>query len=127
MLPDPLTTYKDLGLSSAVVYNLIESGVKRTVRSAEGLALGLPWNLTISHQQTGKNMDARDRHLIRLDRTYEDSDSDDGVITGSVYAVIDAPRRIFTSTELYEMWIEIHNILTMNSNAWLLDILENQS
>jgi hypothetical protein len=127
MLPDPLTLTLDVAETTDVVYNVIEQSGRKTVRQAEGTSLGLPWLLTISHQAQGKNMDAIDRHLFRLDRVLEDSESDDGIITGSVYTVVVAPRRVFTTAKFKEMLLETQSFWKQDSWGLLTDFLENQS
>jgi hypothetical protein len=72
-------------------------------------------------------MDAIDRHLFRLDRVLEDSESDDGIITGSVYTVVVAPRRVFTTAKFKEMLLETQSFWKQDSWGLLTDFLENQS
>jgi hypothetical protein len=95
------------------VYSTISMAESKSIRKDDTRELGTPRSLTISHQTTGKNMTAIDRHLVRLDLVEEDSGSDDiATLSGSVYVVIENPRRIVTKTMVKDMVVQLVNFLT---------------
>jgi hypothetical protein len=65
----------------------------------------------------GKQLKAMDRHLVRLNLVEEDTGSDEiATISGSVYCVIEAPRRIVTEAMVSDMVTQLVDFLTTAGN-----------
>jgi hypothetical protein len=67
-------------------------------------------------------MNAIDRHLIRLNDVQEDTGSDtNAVLSGSVYLVIEKPRRIITDAMISSMVEQMVDFLTAANLAKILN------
>lgn len=78
-------------------YSIVSIEPYKSIRREAAAALDQPALLTISHQTSGSGLATRTRSLVRLDRTVEDGDGNQGM--QSAYLVIDSPDKI-TSTAI---------------------------
>jgi hypothetical protein len=111
--------------ASDQTYSQISLVAGKCIRSDSARTLGNPRTLIISHEQVGKQLKAMDRHLIRLNIVEEDTGTEEiATISGSVYCVIEAPRRIVTEAMLSDMVTQMVDFLTTAGN--LTKILNNE-
>jgi len=105
-------------LSADVVYSQISLENSKSVRTDATRDLGTPRSLVISHEVSGSGMKATDRHLVRLNLTEEDTGSDTiATVSGSVYLVIEAPRRIVTATMIKDMLTQLIGFVSVEANV----------
>lgn len=91
---------------------------QKSIRRDMSLPLATPFSLTISHQTFGKGLTGSDRHLFRIDQVKEDTEVDDiATLSGSVYIVIDQPRRIFADADIASMVQMCANYVVANLSA----------
>jgi len=101
-----------------VVYSQISLENSKSIRTDASRALGTPRSLVISHEVSGSGMKATDRHLVRLNRVEEDTGSDViATVSGSVYLVMEAPRRIVTSAMIEDMLTQLIGFLSVPANV----------
>jgi len=101
-----------------VVYSQISLEKGKSIRQDSTRDLGTPRSLTISHQVSGTGMKATDRHLVRLDLVEEDTGSDTiATVSGSVYAVLECPRRIVTAAMIKDMLTQLTGFLVVEANV----------
>lgn len=104
--------------SADVVYSQISLEKGKSIRQDSTRDLGTPRSLTISHQQSGTGMKATDRHLVRLDLVEEDTGSDViATVSGSVYTVLECPRRIVTAAMIKDMLTQLTGFLAVEANV----------
>lgn len=74
----------------------------KSLRNNAGASIGTPDSLTISHETKGKGANAVDRHLIRLDTTYETADvaGNKTQATATAYVVLVAPHSVVTKDDM---------------------------
>lgn len=74
----------------------------KSLRNNAGASIGAPDSLTISHETKGKGASAVDRHLIRLDTTYETTDVSGSKTqaTATAYVVLVAPHSVVTQDNM---------------------------
>lgn len=102
--------------SSSTVYSLQSIANGKSIRGDAAATLGQPKTLTVSHGevQRGKSLSGvqrvADRHLVRIDRTVNDSLGESQ--TASVYVVIESPRLIVTEAMQKDMVTQLVNFLT---------------
>lgn len=74
----------------------------KSLRNNASASIGAPDSLTISHETKGKGASAVDRHLIRLDTTYETSDAtgNKSQATATAYVVLVAPHSVVTQDNM---------------------------
>lgn len=105
-------------------YSQISLENSKSVRSDALRDLGTPRTLVISHTAVGSGMKATDRHLIRLNDTQEDTGSDEiATLTGSVYVVIEKPRRIIATADITSM---IQQLIDFLDAANIVKILNGE-
>lgn len=105
-------------------YSQISLENSKSIRNDATRDLGTPRSLIISHSQTGSGMKATDRHLIRLNDVQEDTGSEDfATLSGSVYMVIEKPRRIITNADVSSM---VEQLIDFLSAANLTKILNGE-
>lgn len=106
-----------------VTYSQISLENSKSIRTDAARELGTPRSLTISHQTTGKNLSAKDRHLVRFDLVEADTDISDGIATvsSSVYLVIENPRRIITKEQTLDMVTQLVNFTTAANLAKIMN------
>jgi hypothetical protein len=103
--------------ASSQTYSQISLENAKSVRKDATRDLGTPRSMVISHTINGAGLTAVDRHLVRLNLTEEDSGADAfATISGSVYCVIEAPRRIVDATMLSDMVTQLVDFLTTSGN-----------
>jgi hypothetical protein len=103
--------------ASDQTYSQISLVGGKCIRNDSARVLGNPRSLIISHEVVGKQLKAMDRHLVRLNLVEEDTGTDDiATISGSVYCVIEAPRRIVTEAMLSDMVTQMVDFLTTAGN-----------
>lgn len=112
----------DLELTDAepvtVTYSQISLENGKSIRKDADRDLGTPRTATIAHTTNGKGMSAVDRHLFRLDLVEEDTGSQDiATVSGSVYLVIEAPRRIVTDVMIEDMVTQLVNFFGVGANV----------
>lgn len=99
--------------SSSQTYSTISVVNQKTIRRDAARPLGTPRSMTISHTTSGSDLSAIDRHLVRLDLVEEDTELNDlSVISGSVYVVLEVPRRILTSSQIKDMCTQLFGFMT---------------
>ena len=104
-------------LAADIVYSQVSLVDKKSIRIDATADLGEPNALTISHQTTGKGMTAKDRHLVRLDWTREDTGTDEiDTVSSSAYIVIDHPRRIITEADILSMVSSLCTFVSTSAN-----------
>lgn len=110
--PTDITLTGDAASSQTYSQISLENG--KSVRKDATRDLGEPRSLVISHTTNGSGMSAVDRHLVRLNLVEEDTGTSEQIdqISGSVYCVIEAPRRIVTSTMISDMVTQLVDFLT---------------
>lgn len=135
-----------LGTAGPATYSLIGGGsMDRTVRSDASVALTVPRLFTTGHLQrklkgfkSGANITVGapdvivDRHMVRLDNCIQAADfyDPDRRLTTSVQLVIEVPRlgtntpSLVTISDRVKMLV---SVLTINGNAHLSRILNNES
>lgn len=105
-------------------YSQISLENAKSIRADATRGLALPRTLVISHTTNGSGMTATDRHLVRLNDTQEDTGSDTiASLTGSVYLVIEKPRRIITDADITSM---VEQLIDFCSAANLVKILNGE-
>jgi hypothetical protein len=103
------------------VYSQISLESSKSIRNNAALSLGTPETMIISHTTSGKGMTATDRHLVRLNHVEEDTGSTEiATLTGSVYIVLEKPRRIITDVQMSHMVTQLINFLTAANLTKLL-------
>jgi len=103
-------------------YSQISLENSKSVRNDATRGLGTPRSLVISHTTSGSGMNAVDRHLVRLNDVKEDTGSDtNAVLSGSVYVVIEKPRRILTDADMTSMVEQLVDFLTAANLAKVLN------
>lgn len=103
-------------------YSQISLEKGKSIRNDATRGLGTPRSLIISHTANGSGMNATDRHLIRLNDVKEDTGSDtNAVLSGSVYMVIEKPRRILTDGDISSMIEQLVDFLTAANIAKILN------
>ena len=107
------------------LYSQVSLENSKAIRRNPERDLGTPHVFTISHEEKGKNMEAVDRHLVRLDwKELDSGDPANAVLIASVYFVIIKPRRIITEADITEMVTQICNFLLDPAN--LIKILNSE-
>jgi hypothetical protein len=103
--------------TNETVFSQISVVDSKSIRKDATQTLGEPNTLTISHQTTGANMKAKDRHLIRRDMVKEDTGTDEvDAISASAYFVIEAPRRIFAEADILAIVTELADFVKTPAN-----------
>jgi hypothetical protein len=94
-------------------YSQISLEGGKSIRNDATRELGTPRSLVISHSANGSGMNAVDRHLVRLNDVQEDTGSDtNAVLSGSVYMVIEKPRRIISDADVTSMIEQMADFMT---------------
>nr|UUW21129.1 MAG: hypothetical protein [Sanya steitz-like virus 2] len=97
------------------VYNLIGwKTPNSTLRRVAGTAGVAPDELTVSHQETVRSGVTVNRHMIRIDKTYNDSLK--GAQKVSAWVVVEVPMGVtaITSTEYNEVLGRVHAALALS-------------
>jgi hypothetical protein len=114
------------GDSGDTTYDLISISGGKSIRSDATQTLATPRSLTLNNSVVGKSASAVDRHLIRLDRVEADPDDSTSVVSGSVYMVLEVPRRVITEAMIKDMVTQLVDFVTMSSGANLEKVLNNE-
>jgi hypothetical protein len=103
--------------SADVTYSQISLEGGKSIRTDASRGLGTPRSMIISHQTNGKGLTAVDKHLVRLNIVEEDTASADvAVMSGSVYLVIEAPRRIVTGAMIKDELDQLLSFISVEAN-----------
>lgn len=94
---------------TSTTYGLLSVEKQDSKRANAAAALGCPDILTIAHERKGSGATAIDRHLIRLDQTFQQTNADGTVAsaTGSVYVVLVAPQKIVTAANMQSIYAKL--------------------
>lgn len=103
----------------------------KSVRNNASASMGTPDVFQISHETKGKGSAAVDRHLIRLDTSYESVESGVSTIaTATAYIVLVAPHKVVTSTNVKDAYKKLASFLAATeagaSSDNLARILNNE-
>ena len=116
------TTYG--GANVAKSFDLVDLQDNRTLSSVAAEATTTPHTLSVSHQNVASGSTTADRHLIRLDKTFNDPIY--GKQTLSCYVVLQVPRgtTVVTLQEIKDM---VGRLIAFEQAAGALDkILNNE-
>lgn len=106
-------------------YNLIGNDLKKSLRARTGDPAGVDQVLTISNDQAKIGGRVNDRHLVRQDLTKVDGEGLQS--EASAYLVINRPRTTAISdAEVIAMCVALATFITANSNANLVQVLNNE-
>lgn len=116
----------DLALTDATpttfTYSQISLESNKSIRNDASRGLAYPRSLVISHTVSGAGKKISDRTLVRLNDVREDTAAADGSAqTGSVYLVIDRPRRVVTTAQITSMIDQLKGFLTSGNVTKLLN------
>lgn len=104
----------------------------KSIRNNASASIGAPDSFTISHETKGKGSSAVDRHLVRLDTTYEATDAQGSLsqATATAYVVLVAPHNAVTQANMQLAYDKIVAFLGATesgaSNSNLVRILNNE-
>lgn len=81
----------------------------KSLRNNASAGIGAPDSFTISHETKGKGVGAVDRHLVRLDTTYETTDAagTKSQATATAYVVLVAPHSVVTQDNMKLAWSKL--------------------
>lgn len=106
---------------SEVTYNYGLTSIVngKSLRNNAGASIGTPDSLTISHETKGKGASAVDRHLIRLDTTYETTDAagTKSQATATAYVVLVAPHSVVSKDNMKLAYDKIVAFLGATENG----------
>lgn len=88
------------GTDAGVVFALKNIDGGNSERTVTGL-IGTPHTLTISHQTSGGEGKEVDRHLVRIDRVFAETETA-GKQTLSAYLVLVVPQRTVVQQDVYD-------------------------
>lgn len=100
-------------------YGLISIVGSQSQRSNAAAVLGQPDVFSISHETKGKGAAAVDRHLVRIDKTYQVTNPDGSITkaTASVYVVLVAPQSVVTASNVEEVYRRVTSFLGATENG----------
>lgn len=116
----------DLSLTDATpttyVYSQISLENSKSVRADSVRGLNNPRTLVISHTTSGTGNKITDRHLVRLNDVQLDTIGDVSLPqSGSVYMVIEKPRRVITAANIQSMVDQLKGFATAANITKLLN------
>lgn len=102
---------------TTVTYSPVSLENGKSVRSDFSRGVAFPRTLTVAHSTTGKGHGLLDRHLFRLTDVQEDTASESvSAQAGSVYLVVEKPRRIVTDAHISSMIEQIIDYFSVSAN-----------
>lgn len=76
----------------------------------------IPYLLKISHQEAGKGLAIRDRHMLRFETKCTTADDVETGPSGALYVVADFPRQNFSALQKEVLWKQLTGFL-LNGSA----------
>lgn len=107
---------------ASFTYSQISLVGSKSIRTDATRGVAYPRSMVISHQTVGTGAKILDRSLVRLSDVRVDTVAADGSSqTGSVYLVIEKPRRVITDAMINSMIDQLINFCSAGNRAKLFN------
>lgn len=108
---------------ATVTYSEVQNTGSQCIYADRAREIGVPRQLTISHQKTGSGDAARLRSMVKFSNNVENSALEGDVVEHRAHVVFDTPLRVVDKTDVEDVLAQLIDLL---STTGFVDQIMNQ-
>jgi len=108
---------------ATVTYSEVQNTGSQCIYADRDREVGIPRQLTISHQKTGSGEAARLRSMVKFSNSVENSALEGDIVEHRIHLVIDSPLRVVAKTDIEDVLAQLVDFL---GEATFVDQIMNQ-